>query len=146
MLTQVGGLGDVVTGLGRACLQRGHAVSVILPFYECLPEAGVQDLTRHMDFNCPKVRARVELEIRLAWYLEQPCSISSACCLQGKSKLSFRVVHRAWLLSCSPAVPCMHFKILWTSRPEMCPWILPFFVHAHVQAHRHRPEQQPACI
>ena len=67
VLIQVGGLGDVVTGLGRACLQRGHAVSVILPFYECLPEAGIQDLTRQMDFNCPKVPARVELDVRLDW-------------------------------------------------------------------------------
>ena len=45
----------MVTGLGRACLQRGHAVRVILPFYECLPEAGIQDLTKQLDFNCPKV-------------------------------------------------------------------------------------------
>ena len=54
-MDQVGGLGDVVTGLGRACLQRGHAVRVILPFYECLNEASVQDLTKQLDFNCPKV-------------------------------------------------------------------------------------------
>ena len=31
---QVGGLGDVVTGLARSCLARGHQVSVIMPFYE----------------------------------------------------------------------------------------------------------------
>ena len=28
---QVGGLGDVVTGLARACLARGHNVEVMLP-------------------------------------------------------------------------------------------------------------------
>ncbi|KIY93888.1 starch synthase [Monoraphidium neglectum] len=36
-IAKVGGLGDVVTGLARACLARGHAVNVLLPFYECLP-------------------------------------------------------------------------------------------------------------
>lgn len=53
---QVGGLGDVVTGLGRACLQRGHTVEVCLPFYECLPEARVEDLRHERDFDVPKVR------------------------------------------------------------------------------------------
>ena len=37
---QVGGLGDVVTGLARVCLARGHAVTVLLPYYECLPQVG----------------------------------------------------------------------------------------------------------
>ena len=37
-LKQVGGLGDVVTGLARVCLARGHDVCVLLPFYECLPK------------------------------------------------------------------------------------------------------------
>lgn len=33
---QVGGLGDVVSGLSKACIARGHNVSVIMPFYESL--------------------------------------------------------------------------------------------------------------
>ncbi len=52
---QVGGLGDVVTGLGRACLQRGHTVEVCLPFYECLPVARIEGLRHERDFDVPKV-------------------------------------------------------------------------------------------
>ncbi len=40
---QVGGLGDVVSGLSKACLDRGHHVQVIMPFYECLDEKQVRD-------------------------------------------------------------------------------------------------------
>ena len=53
---QVGGLGDVVTGLARACLQRGHHVEVVLPFYECLPEERIEGLRHERDFDVPKVR------------------------------------------------------------------------------------------
>jgi glycogen synthase len=52
---QVGGLGDVVTGLGRACLQRGHTVEVCLPFYECLPQDRIAGLRHDRDFDVPKV-------------------------------------------------------------------------------------------
>ncbi|KAK1323298.1 hypothetical protein QJS10_CPA02g01605 [Acorus calamus] len=38
-IAKVGGLGDVVTGLARACISRGHNVEIMLPFYECIPEA-----------------------------------------------------------------------------------------------------------
>ncbi|KAH9603359.1 hypothetical protein KSS87_006926 [Heliosperma pusillum] len=44
-VAKVGGLGDVVTGLARACLSRGHSVKVMLPFYECLPKQQLIDLT-----------------------------------------------------------------------------------------------------
>eukprot|EP00271_Cylindrocystis_brebissonii_P011496 TRINITY_DN29333_c0_g1_i1.p1 TRINITY_DN29333_c0_g1~~TRINITY_DN29333_c0_g1_i1.p1 ORF type:complete len:759 (+),score=106.00 TRINITY_DN29333_c0_g1_i1:152-2428(+) len=44
-IAKVGGLGDVVTGLARACLMRGHTVQVFLPFYECIPLSAVEDLT-----------------------------------------------------------------------------------------------------
>ncbi len=53
---QVGGLGDVVTGLARACLERGHDVEVLLPFYECLPTDQIEGLQHDMDFDCPKAR------------------------------------------------------------------------------------------
>jgi hypothetical protein len=54
---QVGGLGDVVTGLAKACIARGHTVEIILPFYECLPEAEIEGLKHERDFDCPTVRA-----------------------------------------------------------------------------------------
>ena len=35
-IAKVGGLGDVVTALGRAVQEEGHKVEVILPKYDCL--------------------------------------------------------------------------------------------------------------
>ncbi|KAL3533192.1 hypothetical protein ACH5RR_006713 [Cinchona calisaya] len=43
-IAKVGGLGDVVTGLARACLSRGHKVDVMLPFYECIQRHYIKDL------------------------------------------------------------------------------------------------------
>jgi len=45
----------VVTGLARACLEEGHKVEVILPFYQCLPETSVANLRHLADFEVPKV-------------------------------------------------------------------------------------------
>lgn len=45
-LAKVGGLGDVVTGLARACIERGHKVEVMLPFYECISRDQIQQLTK----------------------------------------------------------------------------------------------------
>lgn len=33
---QVGGLGDVVTGLGKALQKRVHLVEIVLPKYDCM--------------------------------------------------------------------------------------------------------------
>jgi len=57
-VAKVGGLGDVVTGLAKACLVRNATVEVILPFYECLNPDGVQDLTLEREFDCPKGRVQ----------------------------------------------------------------------------------------
>lgn len=43
-IAKVGGLGDVVTGLGRACLSRGHKVDIMLPFYECIQKQNINGL------------------------------------------------------------------------------------------------------
>eukprot|EP01024_Parvocaulis_polyphysoides_P010314 TRINITY_DN13462_c0_g1_i4.p1 TRINITY_DN13462_c0_g1~~TRINITY_DN13462_c0_g1_i4.p1 ORF type:complete len:655 (-),score=114.00 TRINITY_DN13462_c0_g1_i4:290-2254(-) len=53
-IAKVGGLGDVVTGLARACGERGHHVEVILPYYECLPDDKIEDLRLDATFDCPK--------------------------------------------------------------------------------------------
>lgn len=55
-IAKVGGLGDVVAGLARACLARGHDVVVLLPFYECLPLDKIDDLRHEMDIMVPKGR------------------------------------------------------------------------------------------
>ncbi|XP_031504161.1 uncharacterized protein LOC116266863 isoform X1 [Nymphaea colorata] len=43
-IAKVGGLGDVVTGLSRASMLRGHKVEVMLPFYECIQKHQVKGL------------------------------------------------------------------------------------------------------
>ena len=51
---KVGGLGDVVTGLSKACLAQGHSAEVILPYYQCIPDSAVENLTFDRAFDCPK--------------------------------------------------------------------------------------------
>eukprot|EP00878_Enallax_costatus_P007835 GHUV01008200.1.p1 GENE.GHUV01008200.1~~GHUV01008200.1.p1 ORF type:complete len:443 (+),score=115.21 GHUV01008200.1:311-1639(+) len=53
-IAKVGGLGDVVHGLARTCLARGHNVTVIMPFYECLPQDQIEGLGFDMDIDVPK--------------------------------------------------------------------------------------------
>ncbi|GAV91110.1 Glycos_transf_1 domain-containing protein/Glyco_transf_5 domain-containing protein [Cephalotus follicularis] len=50
-IAKVGGLGDVVTGLARACLSRGHTVYIMLPFYECIQKQHINDLALLITFN-----------------------------------------------------------------------------------------------
>lgn len=57
-LAKVGGLGDVVTGLARACLARGHVVEIMLPFYAAIPESAVEGLKHVMDCDIPKARSQ----------------------------------------------------------------------------------------
>lgn len=50
-IAKVGGLGDVVTGLARACLTRGHKVDVFLPFYECIDKQHIKELELTSTYN-----------------------------------------------------------------------------------------------
>ncbi|KDP46955.1 hypothetical protein JCGZ_07972 [Jatropha curcas] len=50
-IAKVGGLGDVVTGLARACLLRGHTVHIMLPFYECIQKQQISDLALVTTYN-----------------------------------------------------------------------------------------------
>lgn len=50
-IAKVGGLGDVVTGLARACLSRGHTVDIMLPFYECIQKEEINDLALITTYN-----------------------------------------------------------------------------------------------
>lgn len=40
----MGGLGDVVAGLGKALQRKGHLVEIILPKYDCMQYDRVRDL------------------------------------------------------------------------------------------------------
>lgn len=44
-IVKVGGLGDVVLGLGRALAAQGHQVDIVLPKYDCMEMAQVSDLS-----------------------------------------------------------------------------------------------------
>ena len=77
----MGGLGDVVTGLARACLARGHNVEVILPFYQFLKEEDIEGLQHVMDFDVPKVRNLPC--VRLCDTCRSWPQLSSSCCAQG---------------------------------------------------------------
>ena len=43
-IAKVGGMGDVVTALSRAVIEKGHSVEVILPKYDCMDHAQINDL------------------------------------------------------------------------------------------------------
>lgn len=49
--SKVGGLGDVVTGLGKALQKRGHLVEIVLPKYDCMEYERIRDL-RVFSFYC----------------------------------------------------------------------------------------------
>eukprot|EP00879_Flechtneria_rotunda_P012940 GHRR01013513.1.p1 GENE.GHRR01013513.1~~GHRR01013513.1.p1 ORF type:complete len:551 (+),score=164.70 GHRR01013513.1:30-1682(+) len=53
-IAKVGGLGDVVHGLARTCLARGHNVTVIMPFYESLPQDQIEGLGFELEVDVPK--------------------------------------------------------------------------------------------
>jgi len=42
-VAKVGGLGDVVAGLGRSIQNRGHRVEVIIPKYKCMDITGIKN-------------------------------------------------------------------------------------------------------
>lgn len=50
-VAKVGGLGDVVTGLARASIERGHSAEVYLPYYECIDEAKLTGISHVMDLT-----------------------------------------------------------------------------------------------
>ncbi|XP_077227348.1 uncharacterized protein LOC143860546 isoform X2 [Tasmannia lanceolata] len=50
-IAKVGGLGDVVTGLARACISRGHKVDIMLPLYECIQKQQVNDFQLASTYN-----------------------------------------------------------------------------------------------
>ncbi|XP_042429530.1 probable starch synthase 4, chloroplastic/amyloplastic isoform X1 [Zingiber officinale] len=43
-VAKVGGLGDVITGLGKALQRKGHLVEIVLPKYDCIQYDLITDL------------------------------------------------------------------------------------------------------
>ncbi|GIL64573.1 hypothetical protein Vafri_18474 [Volvox africanus] len=50
-IAKVGGMGDVVTALGRAVQEQGHDLSVIVPKYDCINYKLVDSLVQENGFN-----------------------------------------------------------------------------------------------
>jgi starch synthase len=58
-IAKAGGLGDVVTALGRAVLEEGHDVQVVLPKYDCIDYNLVQDLVMIKEFTWEGTEVKV---------------------------------------------------------------------------------------
>ncbi|GIL75551.1 hypothetical protein Vretifemale_5321 [Volvox reticuliferus] len=58
-IAKVGGMGDVVTALGRAVQEQGHEVSVIVPKYDCINYKLVDGLVQANSFNWGGTSVRV---------------------------------------------------------------------------------------
>ena len=43
-IAKVGGLADVVYGLSKELIQKGHQVNIIIPYYDCMEKSGIEDL------------------------------------------------------------------------------------------------------
>jgi starch synthase len=76
---KVGGLGDVLTGLSRSLLKKGHLVEIILPKYDCMAYTCIKslkelDLELHAVFDGKKHKNKVWLAIveGLPVYLIEP--------------------------------------------------------------------------
>lgn len=52
VMFQVGGMGDVVTALGRAVQEEGHRVEVILPKYDCIRYDDVSSSLLSLTAHC----------------------------------------------------------------------------------------------
>ena len=51
-IAKVGGMGDVVTALSRAIIEKGHNVEVILPKYDCMDHEQIEGLHLADEFKC----------------------------------------------------------------------------------------------
>jgi len=58
-IAKAGGLGDVVTALGRAVLEEGHDVQVVLPKYDCIDYNLVEDLVMVKEFTWEGTEVKV---------------------------------------------------------------------------------------
>jgi starch synthase len=75
-IAKAGGLGDVVTALGRAVQEAGHSVEIVLPKYDCIDYSAVRGLVQVKDFWCKEVQVKVwrgEVEGLTVTFLE-PCN------------------------------------------------------------------------
>ena len=58
-IAKVGGMGDVVTALSRAVIEKGHSVEVVLPKYDCMDHEQIDDLNLADQFLVDDVKVSV---------------------------------------------------------------------------------------
>jgi len=58
-IAKAGGLGDVVTALGRAVQEEGHQVEVVIPKYDCIDYSQVENLVLDREFMWEGVQVKV---------------------------------------------------------------------------------------
>jgi hypothetical protein len=76
----VGGLADVVTGLGRALQKKGHLVEFVLPKYDCMDYSRVQDLK--VSERCPKpleVKKRCPKDLKVKKRCPKDLKVKKRC-------------------------------------------------------------------
>jgi glycogen synthase len=85
-IAKVGGLGDVVTSLGRAVAEMGHRVEVVLPKYDVLDYRMVKDMREERGFNWGGTHTKVyvgEVEGLTTVFLEPQNGFFSCGCIYG---------------------------------------------------------------
>ena len=84
----MGGLGDVVTSLGRAMVDEGHTVEVIMPKYDCLDYSYVMHLRPHASFKWSNTEVRVftgTVEELPVTFIEPQNGMMAAGCIYGRN-------------------------------------------------------------
>ncbi|KAF5837045.1 hypothetical protein DUNSADRAFT_4925 [Dunaliella salina] len=71
-IAKVGGMGDVVTALGRAVQEEGHTVEVIIPKYDCIRYEQVEDLWLESSFAFGGTQCGVLAQLVAATNIESP--------------------------------------------------------------------------
>ncbi|KAF6168146.1 hypothetical protein GIB67_011531 [Kingdonia uniflora] len=85
-LSQVGGLGDVVTSLSRAVQDLGHNVDIILPKYDCMNLSNVKDFQFHRSYSWDRTEVKVwtgKVEGLSVYFLEPQNGLFWKGCIYG---------------------------------------------------------------
>ena len=128
-IAKAGGLGDVVTALGRAVREEGHDVEIVLPKYDCIDYSAVKNLVLLKDFIWENVQIKVwqgEVEELPTTFLE-PCNglfwVGSIYTDMVADRIRFGTFCSAalrWLLHESGQKPDVLHCHDWQSAPAVC--------------------------
>jgi starch synthase len=127
-IAKAGGLGDVVTALGRAVQEAGHEVEIVMPKYDCIDYAAVSGLVQVQDFFVGGLQVKVwrgTVEGLTTTFLE-PCNglfwVGSIYTDMVADRHRFGVFcdcAREYLLRHAPAPPYVVHAHDWQSAPVL---------------------------